>query len=145
GELGQVLPVGFEVLDRLVGADKDDDQLAPFVAFADRQDLDARRRGGERAVVLQDVGVISELFGLADVVSQRILWRRNARHLGQVIYERADEVRPRGPLLDEACELRVVVLRGEARRPPGDQEQQQRGEKLCSASAPGHDRTPWFV
>ena len=36
GELAEIGPVLFEVPDRFVRADEDDDQLAPFVALADR-------------------------------------------------------------------------------------------------------------
>ena len=47
----------------LVRRDPDDDELAVLVGLADGLDLHARRRRGERAVVLQDVGVVGELRG----------------------------------------------------------------------------------
>ena len=84
-------------------------QLAAFVALADRHDLDARRRRRQRAVVLQDVGVVGQLLRRADVVAEHVLGRRDAGHFGQVIDQRAHELRPGRPFLDRAGEVRIVV------------------------------------
>ena len=91
-----------EVLDVLVRRHPDDDQLASFVRLADRLDLHARRRRRERAVVLQDVGVVGQLRRRADVVAEHVLRRRDPRHHRQVIDQRAAEVRRRRPLLVRA-------------------------------------------
>ena len=61
GDLREVVAVLLQVLDVVVGGDPDDDQLAVLVGLADGLDLDARRGGGERAVVLQRVRVVGEL------------------------------------------------------------------------------------
>ncbi len=52
----------------------------PSSDLSDRLHLHARRRGGERAVVLQDVRVVCQLARRADVVAQHVLRRGNARH-----------------------------------------------------------------
>ena len=112
GNLRQVVAVLLQALDVLVRRDPDDDQLAVLVGLADRFDPDAWRGGGERAVVLQRIGVVGELAGRADVITEHVLGRRHARHLWQVIDERADEVRLRRPLLDELGEVFVLRLSG---------------------------------
>ena len=108
GELSQGDPVRVKIPDRFVRAHEHDDELASFVASADRRDVDAGRRVGEGAVVPQDVGVVGQLSRLADVMAEDVLRRRNARSLGQVIDERAHELGPGRPLPDRAGEVGIV-------------------------------------
>ncbi len=86
GQLPEVRAVLLEVLDRLVRPDEDDDEIPAFVALADGLDLHARRFGGERAVVGEDVCVVRQLVRLADVMAEDVLRARNAGHLGQMIH-----------------------------------------------------------
>ena len=76
----EVVAVLRQVLDVLVRRDPDHDELTVFVGFADRLDLDRRGDGcRQRAVVLQDVGVVGELRGRADVIPEHVLRRRAHR------------------------------------------------------------------
>ena len=111
GDPGQVVAILLEVLDVLVGRHPDDDQLAVFVGRADGFDPHARRRCGERAVVLQRVGVVGQLGRRPDVIPEDILRGRYARDLRQMIDERADEVGLSRPFLDELGEVVILRLR----------------------------------
>ena len=109
----EVVAVLRQVLDVFVRGDPDDDELAVFVGLADGFELDAaghRRR--QRAVVLQDIGVVGELRGGADVIAEHVLRRGHAVHLRQMVDQRADEIRLRRPLLDRLGEVLVLRLCG---------------------------------
>ena len=112
GDLREVVAVLLQVLDVVVRRDPDDDELASFVGLADRLDLHARRGRGQRAVVLQDVGVVGQLVRRADVIAEHVFRRRNPLDDRQVIDQRADEVRLGRPLLHRLFEVRVLRLRG---------------------------------
>ena len=115
GDLREIVAIALQVADVVVRRYPDDDQLAVFIRTADRLDLYTRRRRGERTAVLEDVGVIRQLRGRADVVPEHIFRRRNARHFRQVIDERAHVVRLRRPLLHRLREVLVLRLRRVAR------------------------------
>src|SRR5690606_15942500 len=68
------------------------------------------RRGVERPVVLQDVGVVGELRRGADVVPEDVFRHRDAGDLRKVIDQGADEVRLRRPLLHRFREILVLRL-----------------------------------
>ena len=108
GELRQVAAIRLQVLDRLIRADEDDDEVAPFVARADGDHLDARRGGGEGAVVREDVCVVGQFLRFADVVAEDVFRRRHPGPFGQVIHQRAAELRFGGPLPDRAGKVRIV-------------------------------------
>ena len=95
--------------DRFLGAHEHDDELPPFVAAADRHHFHSRRRFGERTVVRQNVGVAGQLARFTDVMYEHILGRGHACNLGQMIDERADELRARRPLPDRAREVGIVA------------------------------------
>jgi hypothetical protein len=151
GEPGQIAAIRVEVRDRLVGPDEHDDEVASLIARADRGDLDARRGGRERAVVLQDIGVVGELFWLADVVAEDVFGARNAGGFGQMVYQWAAELGPGGPLLHKPSKLRVVSpnclissrLRGDPES-EAETEDRERAEKPYGASPERHDRTPYL-
>ncbi len=110
-DAGEVVAVLRQGLDVLVRRDPDDDELAVFIGLADGFNLDAAGDGGrQRPVVLQDVGVVSELRGRADVIAEHIPRRGHAVHLRQMVDERADEIRLRRPLLDRPGEVLVLRL-----------------------------------
>ena len=76
----EVVAVLRQVPDVLVRRDPDDDELAIFVGPADRLERDAAgQRRRQRAVVLQDVGVVGELRRGADVIAEHVLRRRARR------------------------------------------------------------------
>ena len=108
-QLSKVGPVLLEVSDRFVRSDEHDDQVAAFVALADIHDLDARRRRRQRAVVLEDVRVVGQLLRLADVMAQHVFRRRKTSHFGQMVYERAAELRPSRPFFHQTGEFRIVT------------------------------------
>ena len=110
GDLREVVAVVLEILDVLLGRHPDDDELAVFVRLADRLDLHARRCLRERAVVLEDVGVVRQLRRRADVVPEHVLRRRNSRRRAEVIDERTAELRPLCPLDVELREVFILSL-----------------------------------
>ncbi len=110
GELGEVVAIVLEILDVVLRGDPNDDELAPFVGLADRLDFDARRRLGQRAIVLQNVSVVGELGRRADVVAEDVLWRGDAGDERQMVDEWAAVVRACGPLGVELGEFGVLLL-----------------------------------
>ena len=112
-DASEVVAVLRQVLDVLVRRDPDDHELTVFVGFADRLNLDPAGNGcRQRAVVLQDVGVVGELRGCADVIPEHVLRGGHAVHLRQVVDQRADEIRLRRPVLHRFGEVLVLRLRG---------------------------------
>jgi len=110
GELLQVRGVLREILDVLVRRDVDGDHVAAFVGLADDLHLHARCRFFERAVVLEDVGVVGQRVWRADVVAEDVLRRRDAFDERQMVDERTAVVRIAGPFLVELRELFVLSL-----------------------------------
>ncbi len=110
-ELREVVPIVLEVLEVLLGRHPDDHELASLVRLhRQRFDLHARRRLGERAIVLQNVGVVRELGRRADVVAEHVLGRRDAGDERQVVDERASIPRLAGPLRIRLGELGILLL-----------------------------------
>jgi hypothetical protein len=114
GNLREVVAIALQAGHVLVGRHPHDDQLAILVGFADRFHCHARRRGRERTVVPEDVGVVGQLARRANVIAENVLRHRYTRDARQVIHERADEIRLRRPLLDGPGEILVLRLRGVA-------------------------------
>ncbi len=100
GKAGEVLPLLIEVSDGVLRADEDDDRVAAFFGLADADDFDARGMRGESVVIAEDIGVIGEFFGRADVVAEDIFGRRHCGAEGEMVDERAHELRLGGPLFD---------------------------------------------
>ena len=110
GEPGEVAAIPFEVRERRFVRDRHDDHLAILVGPADRADRDARGGSGQRPVVLQHLRVVGQLARRAGVVAEDVLRRRDAIRDRQVIDQRAEELGPRGPLLDAGREVGIQRL-----------------------------------
>ena len=135
GELREARAVALEVGDRLGGGDGDHHQRPALVRGADLDDLDPRRRRGERAVVAEDVLVVREPLRLAHVVPDDVSRRGDAGDERKVVHQRAEELGPGGPLAHEAGELGVgrrrglLRGRGGTRRQAGAGDRPERGEQ----------------
>ena len=101
GEFGEVAFVRVQIADGLLVGDGDHQAFAAFIGGADGQQLDALGCGGERAIILAELGHLGELLGSAGVVAQDVLGGRHPRRLGQVVHQRAHEFGGRGPFLDQ--------------------------------------------
>ncbi len=112
GQFREVVAVLLQVLDVGVRRHPHDHKLAVLVGLADRLHLHARRRRGERAVVLHDVRVVGEFLRRADVIAEHVLRTRNPGDLRQVIDERAAVARLAGPLPVRFREIFVLRLLG---------------------------------
>ena len=70
--------------DAVLVGDRDHQDLAAFLAAADREDPHARRGGGQRAAVGVGLGGVDELARRAGDASQEVARRRHGRRFGQV-------------------------------------------------------------
>ncbi len=124
GELRQVGAFLVEVREGIFGADEDDDGLAAFLGVAGADDFNAAGMGGEGVVVAQNVSIVGELFGRADVVAEDVAWGRDGAARGQMIDQRAEEFRLGGPGVDVRREVGIHGLgrgRGGSNRETGEQ------------------------
>ena len=99
GELREVLAVDLQVAYILFGRDQDDHGFPAFLGLAGRDYLYAVRFVGQRAVVFQNIGVVVQHTGRANVVSQHVARRGDRGGRRQMIDERAREFRLGDPLL----------------------------------------------
>ena len=76
------------------------------------------------------------------MVPEYVLRGRHAGHFGQMIDQRADELRTGRPFLDEARKLGVVGLLTGGGRAPREDHERDENEKTRKAPPVGHDRTP---
>ena len=109
GKAGEVFAVVVEVRDRVLRADENDDGVAAFLGLADADHLHAGSMRRQGVVIAQDIGVVSQLLGRADVMAEDFLGRRHGGADGKMVHQRADELRLGGPFLDAG---RVVGVHG---------------------------------
>ena len=101
GELCQISLVSIEVADGILIGDGDHEALPPFVGETRFEYLDARRSGGQRAIVARQAIGIRQLLGCAGIVTQHVLGTGDARDLRQVVHQGSHELRFGGPLPDQ--------------------------------------------
>ena len=98
--------------DRLLGADHDQDHLAAFLGHADREHLDPRRGGGQRAHVRVDLFRVAQDVGRAGDVAEVVERSRHRLAEGEVVDEGGGEEGLGGELADERGVLLVEGLLG---------------------------------
>ncbi len=110
GEPGEVAFVRIEIADGVFVGDGGHQTIAAFIGLADGHDFDALGGGGEGAIVAGDIGDVGEVLGRADVVAEDVLGGGNSGRFGQMVYQRAHELGPGGPLFDELGVLLILRL-----------------------------------
>ena len=116
GELGQITTLGVEVADGFLRSDKDHDALPAFVGWPDIHHLNTRRFRFERMIIFDNIRVIGQFIGRADVIPEHVFGRRHGGRFRQMVDQRADEFGARGPILDGFGEFVVHLLRESERR-----------------------------
>ncbi len=115
GKLSQVAALRVEIADGFFAADEHDDAFATLVGLADVHHLDARRFRGQGLVVFENIGVIGELLGRADVIAEDVVRRRHSARFRQVVNQRTDELRTSGPFMHGFGKVIVHLLSGRDR------------------------------
>ena len=110
GEAGQVSFISVEIGDGVLVGDGDDDAFAAFIGSAGGEDLDALGGSRERPVVAADIGDVGQLLGGTDVIAEDVLGAGHAGNFGQMVHQRAHELRPGGPLLDQPGVVGILRL-----------------------------------
>ena len=149
GDAREVLAVVLQIRDVRVRRNPDHHELSILVGPSDRLDPHAsRHRGREGLVVLQDVRVVGQFGGGADVVAEHVLRSRHAADLRQVIDQRAQEVRLRRPRLHRRGEIVVLGLRRVPRFGDHLLRRQRHGrddEGRCEKKGPAPGGQTWHV
>ena len=110
--LGEVRAILRDVLHVRVARHPHDHEFTSFIGLANGLDTHARRRLGERAIVLQLVGVVRELLGRTGMVADNVLGCGDPGHERQVIHQRAPVLRIREPRLVVLGEPLILLLLG---------------------------------